>query len=116
MKKATIAGLSTAAITVPGLSDPVTDQKTKKKPGKVASDSIRTGFIGVGNRGQGHLRTCLGMGKADIVAICDVSERSLSDAKKLISAANVPEPGVYTGNEFAYLALPLRIFARPEGS
>ena len=105
MKKATIAGLSTAVITVPGISDPVTDQKTKKKTGKVDTGRIRTGFIGVGNRGQGHLRTCLGMGKADIVAICDVSERSLSDAKKLISTANVPEPRVYTGNEFAYLEM-----------
>jgi hypothetical protein len=102
MKKATIAGLSTAAITVPGISNPVTHQKPKQKTGKV-SDRVRTGFIGVGNRGQGHIRTCLSMGMADIVAICDVSERSLTDAKKLISSANGTQPVEYTGNEFAYL-------------
>ena len=103
MKKASIA---TAAFTVPGISNPVTDQKIiKKKSGHVASDRIRTGFIGVGNRGQDHLRTCLGMGKADIVAICDISERSLSDAKKLIASKNIAEPKVYTGSEFAYLEM-----------
>lgn len=105
MKKATIAGLSTVAFTAPVIADPVPNEKGKKKTTPAATDTIRTGFIGVGNRGQGHLRTCLALGKADIIAICDISDRSLSDAKKIISGANLPVPRVYTGSEFAYLEM-----------
>jgi hypothetical protein len=105
MKKATIAGLSTAAFTTAGLPEAIANEKPKKKAAPAPSDRIRAGFIGVGNRGQGHLRTCLELRKADIVSICDVSERSLTAAKKLISTANLPEPKVYTGNDFAFMEM-----------
>jgi predicted dehydrogenase len=101
MKQATLAGLATAAIPVSGMQDAIQD-KPKKKPAAAPSDRIRTGFIGVGNRGQGHLRTTLTLGKADIVSICDISDRSITGAKKLLSDSNVPEPKVYTGSEFAF--------------
>jgi hypothetical protein len=83
MKKATVAGLTTAAFASAGIPDQEILKKTSKKA--APSDRIRAGFIGVGNRGQGHLRTCLGSSMAEIVAICDISDRSLSDARKLIS-------------------------------
>ena len=85
MKKATIAGLTTVAFTAPGISDQVPVEKAKKKTATAATDRIRTGFIGVGNRGQGHLQTCVGLSNVEIVAICDVSDRSLSAAKKILS-------------------------------
>jgi hypothetical protein len=103
MKRATLAGLATAAIPASGMQDAIVKDNPKKKTTPAPSDRIRTGFIGVGNRGQGHLQTTLALDKADIVAICDISERSIGGAKKLISEANKPEPRVYTGNEFAYL-------------
>ncbi len=103
MKKAAIAGLTTTTFTKAGLAEEASDQKSKKRSGRIPSDRIRTGFIGVGNRGQGHLRTCLESDLADIISICDISERSLSDAKKLIAGSSVPQPRVYTGSEIAYL-------------
>ena len=105
MKKATIAGLTTVAFTAPGISDPVPVEKTKKKNAPASTERIRTGFIGVGNRGQGHLQTCVGLSNVEIVSICDISDRSLSAAKKIISGSNLPEPKVYTGNDFAYLEM-----------
>jgi hypothetical protein len=102
MKKASIAGLTTAAFSAVGIPDQLIKKKPAKKSASISTDRIRTGFIGVGNRGQGHLRTCLELGNADIVALCDISERSLSAAKKLLSGSNIPEPKIYTGNEFAY--------------
>jgi len=105
MRKATI-GLTTAAFTSPAMANPVSQEKSKKKVRSAPSDSIRTGFIGVGNRGQDHIRTCIASGRADIVAICDISERSLSDAKKLLSSsATVQLPAVYTGSDHAYLEM-----------
>lgn len=103
VKKAAIAGLGTASITVGAMNTHDPDQTQKKK--RIASDSgrIRMGFIGVGNRGGGHVSTTLDINKVDIVAICDISEKSIATAKKNIAKANAPEPKVYTGSEFAYL-------------
>jgi predicted homoserine dehydrogenase-like protein len=105
MKKATIAGLTTVAFTAPGMSDPVPIEKAKKNTAPATTDMIRTGYIGVGNKGQGHLRTCVGLSNIEIVSIGDVSDRSLFAAKKIISGSNLPEPKVYTGNDFAYLEM-----------
>jgi Glycosyl hydrolase 109, C-terminal domain/Oxidoreductase family, NAD-binding Rossmann fold len=102
MKKATIAGLSTAAMTAAGITDSLASDKPDKKAARVATERIRTGFIGTGNRGQGHLKTSLTFGNIDIVSICDISERSLSAAKKIISGSNRPEPKVYTGSDYAF--------------
>ena len=43
------------------------------------------------------------MGNVDIISICDISDRSIEEAKRTISRAKAPEPKVYTGSEFAYL-------------
>ena len=102
MKTATIAGLSTAAFSSMGMSVSEEDKKAKKKPAAAPSDRISVGFIGVGNRGSGHIRTCLGLNNIDIVALCDISERSLTSAKKLLSDAKFPEPKIYTGSELAF--------------
>jgi len=100
MKKATIAGLASAAIPAASVA---AQEKSRKKAVPAASDKIQLGFIGVGNRGQGHLRTTLGIGYIDIVSICDISERSIGSDKKLYSKFNTPEPRIYTGSEFAFL-------------
>jgi predicted dehydrogenase len=103
MKKATLAGLATASIPVSIAGQEVIKDKPKKKTAVPPSDRIRAGFIGVGNRGQGHLRTTLSFKMTDVIAICDISDRSIGGAKKLLSEAGLPEPRVYTGSDFAYL-------------
>jgi hypothetical protein len=103
IKKAAMAGLTTTAFAKSGIPDEATEKRSERRPVKGPTDRIRTGFIGVGNRGQGHLRTCLESKIADIIAICDISERSLSSAKKLISDSTVPLPSVYTGSDYSYL-------------
>lgn len=106
VKNAAIAGIGTASITAVGAGTvPVNEVQKKRTTVPAATGRIRMGFIGVGNRGGSHVKTTLQLGKADIVAICDVSERSIATAKKSIAAANAPEPKVYTGSEFAYLEM-----------
>lgn len=105
VKNTALAGLGTASAVAVG-AGAITEKETqKKKPATPPSGKIRMGFIGVGNRGGSHVRTALRIGKADIVAICDVSEKSIATAKKNIAAANAPEPKVYTGSESAYLEM-----------
>lgn len=105
VKNATLAGIGSAAISsaamTPGINEP--QRKKPAPPSPAPSDRLRVGFIGVGNRGGGHLRTTLGIGTADIVAICDVSQRSIDTAMKRVSDAKVPAPKVYTGSELAYI-------------
>lgn len=103
VKNAALAGLGTASISAAGIDNTIQKEKQKKKTTPADSGRIRMGFIGVGNRGGSHVRTTLQIGKADIVAICDVSERSIATAKKSIASANAPEPKVYTGSDMAYL-------------
>lgn len=103
VKSATLTGLGAASLSAAAINTTPADEKQKKKAAPSDSGRIRMGFIGVGNRGKSHVRTTLRIGKADIVAICDISERSIGTAKKDIADANAPEPKVYTGSEFAFM-------------
>ena len=105
VKNATIAGIGTAAISVSGMTSAAPGEQQVKKPATAPSDKLRVGFIGVGNRGGGHIRTAVGMGNVDIISICDVSDRSIEGAKRTISRAKASEPKVYTGSEFAFMEM-----------
>ena len=98
-----LPALGTAAISASGVTSAAESEQQKKKPAPAPSDRLRVGFIGVGNRGGGHIRTTLGMGNVDIIAICDISDRSIENAKRAISRAKAPEPKVYTGSDFAFM-------------
>jgi hypothetical protein len=103
VKNTTLAGLGAVPISA-GMDIPAAqDQKQREKKSPQDSDRIRLGFIGVGNRGRAQLRRSLQIGKADIIAICDVSESSIAAAKKSIAGANANESKVYTGSEFAFM-------------
>lgn len=65
----------------------------------------RLGFIGVGLRGRSHVDLALRRDDTSIVAICDVDPAAIAETRRMISAAGRPEAAVYTGDEFAYLAL-----------
>ncbi len=53
---------------------------------------IRVGFIGCGGNASGHIGRILEMPETEVVALCDVSQTSMEQAKKRNpDAANVPE-------------------------
>ena len=64
-----------------------------------ASDRIRTGHIGVGGRGSDHVGACLGMGQAQIMAVCDPfeSKRESNRSKANARYAAQIEKGTYKG-------------------
>src|SRR5450759_1375490 len=105
VKKAAIAGLGTASISVGAMNTTVADEKQKKKPITSGSGRIRMGFIGVANRGGDHVRTTLDINQVDIVAICDISERSIATAKKNIAKANAPDQKVFQVINLPYLVI-----------
>lgn len=60
---------------------------------------VRVAFIGVGNRGSGHVKLVHACGsKAKIVAICDVQERYTKRSKDWLESKGVTDVKYYDGN------------------
>ena len=70
-----------------------------------ADVKIKLAIIGTGLRGQDHLELLLRRDDVDVVAICDISERMLKDAKALVTKFNKKMPEVFTGNKYSYKKL-----------
>lgn len=63
------------------------------------SERITLGFIGVGMMGRGHLRLLLGYPEAHVLAVCDVDQWRLDDAKQTAEQAYASRAssGSYSG-------------------
>ncbi len=65
-------------------------------------DRVRLGIIGVGARGSGHLKSLQEIDGVDIIGICDVDQRAIKDAQKIMDRAGAAQPHYYSGGELAY--------------
>jgi hypothetical protein len=68
-------------------------------------DKVRLGYIGVGLRGQNHIEEGLLRDDVEIVAICDIQERSLAATRELFKTSGKKLPKEYTGSLDAYKKL-----------
>ncbi|MCL1146752.1 Gfo/Idh/MocA family oxidoreductase [Shewanella marinintestina] len=67
--------------------------------------TVRVGFIGVGQRGSGHVKHFCHLEGVEIKAICDTDESVLDKSIEFVQAQGLPRPGRYTDNEHAYKKL-----------
>ncbi|NEU06945.1 Gfo/Idh/MocA family oxidoreductase [Flavihumibacter sp. R14] len=67
-----------------------------------ADQKVRLAIIGVGARGLSHLDLVLRRGDTELVAICDVDEKTLELAKKMIEKSGKKMPQVFTGDDSAW--------------
>jgi predicted dehydrogenase len=67
-----------------------------------ADAKVKIGLIGTGMRGCNHLDLLLRRDDVDLVAICDVDDRMLDMAKKIIAKSGKKSPEIFTGNEYAW--------------
>jgi len=58
-------------------------------------ETVRLGFIGVGDQGSSHLDIALGIPGVEVVALCDVDAGYLERAKVWVEEANQPTPTLY---------------------
>ena len=72
---------------------------------KTAAEKVRMAFIGTGLRGQNHLWNALQRSDVEVVAICDIDERMLKDAKDLVVKSGKTMPKIFTGDLHAYRKL-----------
>jgi hypothetical protein len=70
-----------------------------------AKDKVRLGYIGVGDRGMSHISEGTLRDDVEIVAICDIQERSLKRCREFIAKAGRPKAAEYTGGLDAYKKL-----------
>ncbi|MCF7850022.1 MAG: hypothetical protein K9M45_14305, partial [Kiritimatiellales bacterium] len=66
---------------------------------------VRLGFIGVGGRGTGLLKTTLRLANVDIPAVCDITPKNLNMAQLIVEKSRGARPDGYGEHEFSYLEL-----------
>lgn len=66
---------------------------------------VRLGYIGVGARGMTHIKAALLRDDVEIVAICDIQERSLKICREAIAKSGKAAAQEYTGGLDAYKKL-----------
>ena len=59
-------------------------------------DTVRVGFIGLGNRGPSHVSNVSLLEGVEIKALCDIVPEKVSNAKKVIENSGF-SPAIYTG-------------------
>ncbi|OCQ18170.1 alpha-N-acetylgalactosaminidase [Pseudoalteromonas luteoviolacea] len=65
-------------------------------------DVVRVAFIGVGQRGYGHVKRMSYIEGAEIVAICDTHSEVLERSAKFLSDSGKSKPALYGNNDLAY--------------
>ena len=50
---------------------------------------VRVAVVGAGSWGRNHVRTLAGMAEAELVAVCDVDERRLTQVQRQLPAVRV---------------------------
>jgi len=65
-------------------------------------DVVRIGFIGVGQRGSGHVKHYTNIEGIEIKAICDTHAEMLDKSIDLVVKKGLPKPARYTGSDHAY--------------
>ena len=65
-------------------------------------DLVRIGFIGVGERGSGHVKHYCHIDGVEIKAICDTNEEVLDQSIDFVVNKSLPRPARYTGSINAY--------------
>jgi predicted dehydrogenase len=68
-------------------------------------ETVRIGFIGLGNRGTGAVSRMSNIEGVEIVALCDKDPECIERAQGILKRRGLPEAKGYTGSEDAWKAL-----------
>lgn len=91
--KATAVGAASLAVL------PTSSLLSQKKS---TADKVRVVLMGVGARGLSHLDLVLRRSDTEVVAICDVDDRTLTKAKEMITKMGKTMPQIFTGDDYAW--------------
>ncbi|WP_448568067.1 Gfo/Idh/MocA family oxidoreductase [Thalassotalea ganghwensis] len=102
-----IAAVSTTAMATGCAQQPLTPNRQGANQKSVIGlttklDIVRVGFIGVGERGYGHVQHFCHLDGVEIKAICDIDQQVVDRSLAYISKQNLPQPSQYTQGNLAY--------------
>jgi predicted dehydrogenase len=81
---------------------PITKNKTVMGLTSPQMSTVRVGFIGVGERGYGHVKHCCHIEGVEIKAICDIHQDVLDKSSKYVIEQGLTAPDQYTGSDLSY--------------
>ncbi len=93
IRSTAIAGAGLSMLPSPSLFAKDKDQK------------VRLGFIGVGMRGQGHLRAALERNDVEVLALCDIQQHMMDRALAHVTKSGKPKPQVIMDGPLGYKKL-----------
>jgi hypothetical protein len=70
-----------------------------------AASAVKLGFVGLGGRGSYHLDCALGMEGVEVVALCDIDDKALYNAKRWVEDAGQRAPHLYGESRTAFRQL-----------
>ncbi len=98
LKLSTAAGIGGTLAGMVGCSDAGPIRRTTPIPIPKPLDVVRIGFVGVGGMGTGHVNNLLKIEGAELRVVCDIRQKAVANAQKLVVAAGKPKPdGVCAG-------------------
>ena len=65
-------------------------------------DVVRVGFIGVGQRGSGHVKHYCHIEGVEIITICDTDTEALARSIEFVEKSGFKTPASYSGSQNAY--------------
>ena len=65
-------------------------------------ETVRVGFIGLGDRGDGAVNRFTYIDGVEIVALCDIEEDRVNDMQKLLAERGKPAADAYFGSRDAW--------------
>ncbi|MGB0937598.1 MAG: Gfo/Idh/MocA family protein [Colwellia sp.] len=93
---------SSASSDLSNTSSPIAQGKSVMGLVVPKMDVVRIGFIGVGQRGSGHVKHYCHIDGVEIKAICDTNERVLNESIATVVNKGFAKPTAYKGSEDAY--------------
>ncbi len=96
-----VAGCTSASVTK-GATIPVAQSKSVMGLTIPPLDVVRVAFIGVGQRGSGHVKHYCHLDGVEIKAICDTDQKVVDRSVDYVLKQGFAKPDVYTGTEHAY--------------
>lgn len=73
-------------------------EASEAKP-RAAADTVRLGFVGIGNRGSYHLDAALGLEGVEVPALCEIIPERLDLAREWVEQSGRPTPRLYGNGE-----------------
>jgi hypothetical protein len=108
LKKGAALGIGAAITSVTSTGCKEETRQVSTKPGlpKVAPiETVRIGFVGVGNQGSSHVRNFLNIEGVEIKAICDIIPEKVERMQSWVTEASFPKPAGYSNREYDFVRM-----------